>query len=83
MTSTDTGSLYSKSLNVTLRHYGCQIVRTEYYKELAARMVLASVARYDQSSWFSYSDADSNSVTLTCLHLAGQLHAATKELRCC
>lgn len=46
MTSTDTGSLYSKSLNVTLRHYGCQIVRTEYYRELAARMVLASVARW-------------------------------------
>uniref|UniRef100_A0A8C1C1F1 tRNA (guanine(26)-N(2))-dimethyltransferase n=1 Tax=Cyprinus carpio carpio TaxID=630221 RepID=A0A8C1C1F1_CYPCA len=45
VTSTDTGSLYSKCLNVTLRHYGCQIVRTEYYRELAARMVLASVAR--------------------------------------
>uniref|UniRef100_A0A671PXV8 tRNA (guanine(27)-N(2))-dimethyltransferase n=1 Tax=Sinocyclocheilus anshuiensis TaxID=1608454 RepID=A0A671PXV8_9TELE len=45
VTSTDAGSLYSKSLNVTLRHYGCQIVRTEYYRELAARMVLASVAR--------------------------------------
>ncbi|XP_062857329.1 TRMT1-like protein [Trichomycterus rosablanca] len=45
VTSTDTGSLYSKSLNVTLRHYGCQIVRTEYYRELAARMVVASVAR--------------------------------------
>ncbi|KAG7265219.1 hypothetical protein CRUP_009106 [Coryphaenoides rupestris] len=38
VTSTDTGSLYSKSPNVTLRHYGCHIVRTEYYKELAARM---------------------------------------------
>ncbi|XP_046908001.1 TRMT1-like protein isoform X1 [Hypomesus transpacificus] len=45
VTSTDTGSLYSKSLNVTQRHYGCQIVRTEYYRELAARMVLATVAR--------------------------------------
>ncbi|XP_027019175.2 TRMT1-like protein isoform X2 [Tachysurus fulvidraco] len=45
VTSTDTGSLYSKSLNVTLRHYGCQIVRTEYYRELAARMVVASLAR--------------------------------------
>lgn len=46
VTSTDTGSLYSKSPNVTLRHYGCQIVRTEYYRELAARMVVASIARY-------------------------------------
>ncbi|XP_053710554.1 TRMT1-like protein isoform X2 [Synchiropus splendidus] len=45
VTSTDTGSLYAKSPNVTLRHYGCHIVRTEYYRELAARVVLASVAR--------------------------------------
>ncbi|XP_037553813.1 TRMT1-like protein [Nematolebias whitei] len=45
VTSTDTSSLYAKTPNVTLRHYGCSIVRTEYYKELAARMVLASVAR--------------------------------------
>ncbi|XP_035380268.1 TRMT1-like protein isoform X2 [Electrophorus electricus] len=45
VTSTDTGSLYSKSLNVTLRHYGCQIVRTEYYRELAARVVTAAIAR--------------------------------------
>ncbi|XP_029001659.1 TRMT1-like protein isoform X2 [Betta splendens] len=45
VTSTDTGSLYAKSPNVTLRHYGCHIVRTEYYKELAARMLVATVAR--------------------------------------
>ncbi|XP_034035248.1 TRMT1-like protein [Thalassophryne amazonica] len=45
VTSTDTGSLYAKSPNVTLRHYGCHIVRTEYYKELAARMVVATIAR--------------------------------------
>nr|XP_020464682.1 TRMT1-like protein isoform X2 [Monopterus albus] len=45
VTSTDTSSLYAKSPNVTLRHYGCHIVRTEYYKELAARMVVATVAR--------------------------------------
>ncbi|XP_040039519.2 tRNA (guanine(27)-N(2))-dimethyltransferase isoform X1 [Gasterosteus aculeatus] len=45
VTSTDTGSLYSKSPNVTLRHYGCHIVRTEYYRELAARMVVATMAR--------------------------------------
>ncbi|TNN74780.1 TRMT1-like protein [Liparis tanakae] len=45
VTSTDTSSLYSKTPNVTLRHYGCHIVRTEYYKELAARMVVATVAR--------------------------------------
>ncbi|RVE73749.1 hypothetical protein OJAV_G00034330 [Oryzias javanicus] len=45
VTSTDTGSLYAKCPNVTQRHYSCHIVRTEYYKELAARMVVASVAR--------------------------------------
>ncbi|RXM32794.1 TRMT1-like protein [Acipenser ruthenus] len=45
VTSTDTSSLYSKTLNVTLRHYSCHIIRTEYYKELAARMVIATVAR--------------------------------------
>ncbi|KAM9762922.1 TRMT1-like protein isoform 1-T1 [Menidia menidia] len=45
VTSTDTGSLYAKSPNVTLRHYGCHMVRTEYYRELAARMVVATVAR--------------------------------------
>ncbi|KAF3835555.1 hypothetical protein F7725_028113 [Dissostichus mawsoni] len=45
VTSTDTSSLYSKSPNVTLRHYGCHIIRTEYYKELAARMVVDTVSR--------------------------------------
>ncbi|OCT82981.1 tRNA methyltransferase 1 like S homeolog isoform X2 [Xenopus laevis] len=45
VTSTDTGSLFAKTLNVAKRHYGCNIVRTEYYKELAARIILASVAR--------------------------------------
>ncbi|KAG7513309.1 TRMT1 [Solea senegalensis] len=45
VTSTDTSSLYAKYPNVTLRHYGCSIVRTEYYRELAARMVVTAVAR--------------------------------------
>ncbi|XP_029988859.1 TRMT1-like protein isoform X2 [Sphaeramia orbicularis] len=45
VTSTDTGSLYAKSPHVTLRHYGCHVVRTEYYKELAARIVVSTVAR--------------------------------------
>ncbi|XP_024134705.1 TRMT1-like protein [Oryzias melastigma] len=45
VTSTDTASLYAKYPNVTQRYYSCHIVRTEYYKELAARMVVASVAR--------------------------------------
>ncbi|NXK34028.1 TRM1L protein, partial [Piprites chloris] len=45
LTSTDTGSLYAKAQHVALRHYGCNIVRTEYYKELAARIVIAAVTR--------------------------------------
>ncbi|XP_060088378.1 TRMT1-like protein [Heteronotia binoei] len=45
VTSTDISSLYSKAQHVAQRHYGCNIVRTEYYKELAARMVVAAVAR--------------------------------------
>nr|XP_020650753.1 TRMT1-like protein isoform X1 [Pogona vitticeps] len=45
VTSTDTSSLYSKAQHVAQRHYGCNIVRTEYYRELAARMVVAAIAR--------------------------------------
>ncbi|XP_053098605.1 TRMT1-like protein isoform X5 [Hemicordylus capensis] len=45
VTSTDISSLYSKAQNVAQRHYGCNIIRTEYYKELAARIVVAAVAR--------------------------------------
>ncbi|KAM8930718.1 tRNA (guanine(27)-N(2))-dimethyltransferase [Pelodytes ibericus] len=45
VTSTDTGSLYAKTLHVAKRHYGCNIIRTEYFKELAARIVLSSIAR--------------------------------------
>ncbi|XP_048338474.1 TRMT1-like protein isoform X4 [Sphaerodactylus townsendi] len=45
VTSTDTSSLYAKAQHVAQRHYGCNIIRTEYYKELAARMVVAAVAR--------------------------------------
>lgn len=45
VTSTDLSSLYAKAQHVARRHYGCNIVRTEYYKELAARIVVAAVAR--------------------------------------
>ncbi|NWU41622.1 TRM1L protein, partial [Hylia prasina] len=45
LTSTDISSLYAKAQHVALRHYGCNIVRTEYYKELAARTVIAAVTR--------------------------------------
>ncbi|XP_063816133.1 TRMT1-like protein isoform X2 [Pseudophryne corroboree] len=45
VTSTDTGSLYAKTVHVTKRHYGCNIIRTEYFKELAARIVLSAIAR--------------------------------------
>ncbi|XP_010153476.1 PREDICTED: TRMT1-like protein [Eurypyga helias] len=45
LTSTDISSLYAKAQHVARRHYGCNIVRTEYYKELAARIVVAAVTR--------------------------------------
>ncbi|KAM5135018.1 TRMT1-like protein isoform 2-T2 [Mantella aurantiaca] len=45
VTSTDTGSLYAKTVHVAKRHYGCNIIRTEYFKELAVRIVLAAIAR--------------------------------------
>ncbi|NXM48921.1 TRM1L protein, partial [Gymnorhina tibicen] len=45
LTSTDISSLYAKAQHVALRHYGCNIVRTEYYKELAARTIIAAVTR--------------------------------------
>ncbi|NWV77932.1 TRM1L protein, partial [Dasyornis broadbenti] len=45
LTSTDISSLYAKAQHVALRHYGCNIVRTEYYKELAARAIIAAVTR--------------------------------------
>ncbi|XP_064310449.1 TRMT1-like protein isoform X2 [Phalacrocorax carbo] len=45
LTSTDISSLYAKAQHVAQRHYGCNIVRTEYYKELAARIVIAAVTR--------------------------------------
>ncbi|XP_056403836.1 TRMT1-like protein [Hyla sarda] len=45
ITSTDTSSLYAKTVHVAKRHYGCNIIRTEYYRELAARVILSAVAR--------------------------------------
>ncbi|NXB82850.1 TRM1L protein, partial [Donacobius atricapilla] len=45
LTSTDISSLYAKAQHVALRHYACNIVRTEYYKELAARTIIAAVTR--------------------------------------
>ncbi|XP_077108140.1 tRNA (guanine(27)-N(2))-dimethyltransferase isoform X2 [Ranitomeya variabilis] len=45
ITSTDTSSLYAKNIHVAKRHYGCNLIRTEYYRELAARVVLGAVAR--------------------------------------
>ncbi|KAK3859764.1 hypothetical protein Pcinc_034144 [Petrolisthes cinctipes] len=45
VTSTDDAALYGKATDVTLRNYGGYIVKTSYAKELAARLVLASVIR--------------------------------------
>ncbi|KAJ1173302.1 hypothetical protein NDU88_005138 [Pleurodeles waltl] len=45
LTSTDISSLYGKALHVAKRHYGVNIVRTEYFREMAARIVVGAVAR--------------------------------------
>ncbi|XP_068224251.1 TRMT1-like protein [Palaemon carinicauda] len=45
ITSTDDAALYGKAADVTLRNYGGHVVKTSYAKELAARLVLASVVR--------------------------------------
>jgi len=45
ITSTDDAALYGKAADVTLRNYGGHIIKTFYAKELAARLVLSSVAR--------------------------------------
>ncbi|KAG7167130.1 TRMT1-like 1, partial [Homarus americanus] len=45
ITSTDDAALYGKASDVTLRNYSGYVVKTSYAKELAARLVLASVVR--------------------------------------
>lgn len=45
LTSTDISTLYGKALHVAKRHYGVNIVRTEYFREMAARIVVGAVAR--------------------------------------
>lgn len=45
LTSTDTGSLFGKVPTVAKRNYDAFVIKTEYFRELAARMVLAAAAR--------------------------------------
>ncbi|XP_027229225.2 TRMT1-like protein [Penaeus vannamei] len=45
ITSTDDAALYGKAADVTMRNYGGYVVKTSYAKELAGRLVLASVIR--------------------------------------
>ncbi len=45
VTSTDIASLYGKVPQVTMRNYGAYTVKTDYTKEVAARLVLAAVTR--------------------------------------
>ncbi|XP_013415141.1 TRMT1-like protein isoform X2 [Lingula anatina] len=45
ITSTDVASLYGKCSHVGLRNYGAYVVKTDYMKEMAARMVLGAAAR--------------------------------------
>uniref|UniRef100_A0A8C4QJH9 tRNA (guanine(26)-N(2))-dimethyltransferase n=1 Tax=Eptatretus burgeri TaxID=7764 RepID=A0A8C4QJH9_EPTBU len=45
ITSTDLSALYCKCANIATRHYACSLVRTEYYRELATRVVIAAAVR--------------------------------------
>ncbi|XP_066294709.1 TRMT1-like protein isoform X1 [Branchiostoma lanceolatum] len=45
ITSTDTSALYGKCPNVTQRHYNGYITRSEFMREMAVRLILASVVR--------------------------------------
>jgi len=45
LTSTDTGSLFGKVPSVAKRNYDAFVVKTEYFRELAARMVLGAAAK--------------------------------------
>ncbi|XP_071505368.1 TRMT1-like protein [Diadema antillarum] len=42
ITSTDTAALYGQCPQVTRRHYGGQVAKCEYLKELSARLVIAA-----------------------------------------
>ncbi|XP_072176779.1 TRMT1-like protein isoform X2 [Diadema setosum] len=45
ITSTDTAALYGQCPQVTRRHYGGQVAKCEYLKELSARLVVAAAVR--------------------------------------
>jgi len=45
ITSTDTGSLFGKVPTVAKRNYDAFVIRTEYFREIAARMVIGAAAK--------------------------------------
>ncbi|XP_071949115.1 TRMT1-like protein [Antedon mediterranea] len=45
ITSTDLASVYGRCPKMTMRHYSANVIRNEYYRELAARLILGAVAR--------------------------------------
>ena len=45
VTATDVASLYGLCPAPARRNYGVSIVRTDYFKELAARVIASAVAR--------------------------------------
>ena len=47
ITSTDVSALYGTCPNTALRNYSAHLVRIDGYKELAARTILAAMARWD------------------------------------
>ncbi|XP_033102089.1 TRMT1-like protein [Anneissia japonica] len=45
ITSTDLASVYGRCPRMTKRHYSANVIRSEYYRELAARLILGAVAK--------------------------------------
>ena len=46
ITATDVASLYGTCPAPARRNYGANVVRTDYFKEFAVRIIAAAVARY-------------------------------------
>lgn len=49
-TATDIAALYGTCSAPALRNYGARIVRTDFSKEVAARVVISALTRYTASS---------------------------------
>jgi hypothetical protein len=78
ISTVDDPALYCKTPEVAHRLYGGLLGKTLYYKELAARLILAAVARYEM-----FSCLGNSAVSNIILIFVGQLQGPIKESRFC